>query len=158
MHQIQGVDVLEIYGINEISGLQILAETGTDLSKWENEKHFTSWLNLCPNNKITGGKVFSSKLKKKKANIASQAFRHAANALQRSDHWLGDYFRRMKTKGGNKYAIVATANKIATIYYKMVRYKESFKPVDLIEYQMKRKQAKIDYLERKLESLKKEAA
>ncbi|HWI93020.1 MAG TPA: hypothetical protein VNT20_17205 [Flavisolibacter sp.] len=55
---------------------------------------------------------------KKMPNIASQAFRHAANAVQKSDNWLGDYFRRMKAKGGNKYAIVATANKIATIYYK----------------------------------------
>lgn len=158
LHHIHGVDVMEIYGINEMSGLQILAETGTDLSKWENEKHFTSWLNLCPNNKITGGKVFSSRLMKKKANIASQAFRHAANAVQRSDHWLGDYFRRMKAKGGNKYAIVATANKIATIYYKMIRHKQAFQPLDLKEYQEKRKKAKIAYLERKLESLKKDAA
>ena len=113
LHHIHGVDVTEIYGIGELSALQIFGETGTDLSKWENEKHFTSWLNLSPNNKVTGGKVFSSRLMKKKPNIASQAFRQAANGLGKSDHWLGDYFRRMKAKGGNKYAIVATANKLA---------------------------------------------
>ena len=50
---------------------------------------------------------------KKKPNIASQAFRNAANGVQRSDNWLGDYFRRMKAKGGNTYAMTATANKIA---------------------------------------------
>lgn len=59
-----------------------------------------------------------------------QAFRNAANAVQRSDNWLGDYFRRMKAKGGNKYAMVATANKIATIYYKMVRYKQELTKTD----------------------------
>jgi transposase len=158
LYHIHGVDVIDIYGIGELSALQIFGETGTDLSKWENEKHFTSWLNLSPNNKVTGGKVFSSRLMKKKPNIASQAFRQAANGLSKSNHWLGDYFRRMKAKGGNKYAIVATAHKLAIIYYKMVRYKQTFKPLDLEQYQQKYKKAKIAYLERKLENLKKQVA
>ena len=158
LERIHGIDVLTIYGLSDTGGLELLAETGTDLSKWENELHFTSWLNLCPNNKKSGGKLISSKLMKKKPNTASQAFRSAANAVQRSDHWLGDYFRRMKAKGGNKYAVVATANKIATIYYKMVRYKQEFKPLDLEKYQQKYKQAKIAYLEKKLNELKQQVA
>lgn len=158
MERIHGVDVLAIYGLSETGGLELLAEAGTDLSKWKNEKHFVSWLNLCPNNKISGGKLISSQLLKKKPNPASQAFRQAANSVQKSNHWLGDYFRRMKTKGGNKYAIIATANKLATIYYKIVRFKEEFKPMELELYQQKYKQAKIAYLERKLSQLKKEVA
>ena len=78
----------------------------------------------------------------------------AANSVQRSDHWLGDYFRRMKAKGGNKYAIVATANKLATIYYKMVRYQAEFTPINLDDYNSKRNEHKIKYLERKLQQLK----
>jgi transposase len=159
LKNIHGVDVLAIYGLSDIGGLELLAETGTDLkSKWETENHFVSWLNLCPNNKISGGKLISSKVLKKKANHASQAFKQAANGLQRSDHWLGDYFRRMKAKGGNKFAIVATANKLARIYYKMVTEKVEFQPLDLKDYQSKYKQAKIAYLERKLELLKNQAA
>jgi hypothetical protein len=158
LERIHGVDVLNIYGLSETGGLELLAETGTDLSKWKNENYFKSWLNLCPNNKISGGKLISSKLLKKKPNPASQAFRQAANGVQKSNHWLGDYFRRMKTKGGHKYAIVATAAKIATIYYKMVRYKDEFKPMELEIYQRKYKQAKIAFLERKLLQLKKEVA
>ncbi len=123
--KIHGIDVMEIYGLSHIAGLEILSETGTDLSKWETEKHFVSWLNLCPNNKISGGKLISSQIMSKKPNPASMAFRNAANSVQRGNHWLGDYFRRMKSKGDNKYAIVATAHKMATIYYKMVRYKKS---------------------------------
>ncbi|SFF13058.1 Transposase IS116/IS110/IS902 family protein [Chitinophaga sp. CF118] len=155
---ILGVDVLAIYGLSEISALEILAETGTDMSKWSSEKHFVSWLNLCPNNKISGGKLISSRLIKKKPNAASQAFRMAANSVQRSDHWLGDYFRRMKAKGGNRYAIVATANKMATIYYKMIHNQIAFSPLDINLYKQKRQQAKIAYLERKLQQLKKEIA
>jgi len=158
LEKIHEVDVLNIYGLSETCGLELLAETGSDLSKWENDNHFVSWLNLCPNNKISGGKLISSNLLKKKSNPASQAFRQAANAVQKSNNWLGDYFRRMKAKGGQKYAIVATANKIARIYYKMVRYKQEFNPVELELYQQKYKQAKIAYFERKLSQLKNDAA
>lgn len=155
---IYGVDVMAIYGISDILGLEILSETGTDMTKWPTSKHFVSWLNLCPNNKVSGGKLISSMIMKKKPNVASQAFRNAANAVQRSDNWLGDYFRRMKSKGGNKYASVATANKLATVFYKMVKNKQEFNPVELSEYQQRYKLAKINYLERKLGNLKKEIA
>lgn len=158
LKKIHGVDVLSIYGLSDIGGLELLAETGTDLSKWKNENHFVSWFNLCPNNKISGGKLISSAMFKRKPNPASLALQRAANAVAKSNNWLGDYFRRMKAKGGNKYAVIATANKIAKIYYKMVRYKQEFNPMELTAYQQKYKQAKIAYLERKLSQLKKDAA
>ncbi len=154
IRKILEVDVIEIYGVSEICALEIFSETGPDLSKWPTDDHFVSWLNLCPNNKISGGKLISSTRLKKKPNPASQAFRSAANALGRSDHYLGDYFRRMKAKGGNKYAIVATARKLAIIYYRMVKNKEEFNPVELKDYQEKYKAAKIAYLQRKLDELK----
>ena len=158
LKKLHGVDVMEIFGISETCALEILAETGTDLSKWATEDKFVGWLNLCPNNKISGGKIISSTRLKKKPNLAAQSFRIAANSLLRSNNWLGDYFRRMKTKGGQKYAIVATARKLAIIYYKMVRYKENFTPVNLADYQEKYRTAKINYLERKLKKLKSQAA
>jgi len=158
LKNIHGVNLLAIFGMGSISALEILAETGTDLGKWKTENHFVSWLNLCPNNKISGGKQLSSKVLKKKANPASQAFKSAANSLQRSQNWLGDYFRKMKSRGGNKYAILATANKIAKIYYRMLTEKQEFRPLDLKDYRAKMTQDKIQYLERKLQLLKNEAA
>jgi transposase len=158
LEKIHGVDVLAIYGLSDNGGLEILAETGTDLSKWKDEKKFVGWLNLCPNNKISAGKLLSSRVKKMKSNAASNAFKQAANSLQRSDHWLGDYFRRMKAKGGNKYAIVATANKLAQIYYKMLTQKAPFTPVEITAYQQERQRKQIMYLERKLEKLKASSA
>jgi hypothetical protein len=154
LKNIHKVDVMDIYGISETGALELLAETGTDLSKWETEERFVSWLNLCPNKKITGGKLISSKLLKKKANAASQALRMAANSLKRSNNWLGDYFRRMKSKGGHKYAIVATARKLAIIYYRMVRYKQPFSPFDHEVYKEKYRLAKIASLEKALKKLK----
>ena len=86
LEKIFDVNVLAIYGLSDVGALEILSETGTDLSKWPTEKHFVSWLNLCPNNKVSGGKIISSKLMKRKTNMAAQAFRAAANGVQKSDH------------------------------------------------------------------------
>jgi transposase len=154
LKQIYGVDVLEIFGISETTALEILSETGTDLNRWPTANHFVSWLNLCPNNKITGGKLVSSKIMKKLPNNAAQAFRAAANGVRRSENWMGDYFRRMRAKGGHKFAITATARKLALIFYNMVRNKEAFKPVDIDIYKEKQRQSKIQYLEKRLSELR----
>lgn len=154
LERIHGVDVTQIYGISELTALRIYSETGSDLSKWADEDRFVSWLRLCPNNKVSAGKVISSMVMKGKAGYASQAFRQSANALSRSDHWLGEYFRRMRAKAGNKYAIIAVARKLAIIYYKMVRYKQAFKAVDVDEYRQKNKAARIKYLEKQLAKVK----
>ncbi|GAO45746.1 IS110 family transposase [Flavihumibacter petaseus] len=153
LKRIHGVDVTEIYGVSQTSAMEILAETGTHLRQWENEKKFVAWLNLCPNNKITGGKVISSMVMKKKAGNATQAFRAAANSLQRSDHYLGHYFRKMKSKGGNKYAIIATARKMAIIYYKMITEKVAFNPIQMEEYKEKMQADKIAYYQKKIAQL-----
>jgi transposase len=148
-----GVDPTEIFGISEISVLEIVAETGTDMSKWASEKHFTSWLGLAPNNKISGGKIISSRIMKKKHN-AGQAFRIAANSLYRSQNPLGDFYRRIKAKQGAGKAVVATARKIAVIYYNMLIKKEGFNPKQLLDFQERYKQKKIRALEKRLMTLK----
>ncbi|MBK8404859.1 MAG: transposase [Saprospiraceae bacterium] len=56
----------EIFGITETNAIEIISEVGLDMSKWPTVKHFTSWLNLAPNNKISGGKVLVAGSKKKK--------------------------------------------------------------------------------------------
>ncbi len=155
---IHKVDVMAIYGINEISALEILSETGTDMSKWETPGHFKSWLNLSPNSKISGGKLLSSKIRKKKPNAAAKAFRMAAGGVQNMDNWIGHFFRRMKTKGGHKYAIVATAAKLAVIYHKMLTDRHPFNPLNYEAQIEKHKQAKIASLQKAIDRLKKQVA
>ena len=151
-----GVDATEIFGISEITVLEIVSETGLDMSKWPTAKHFSSWLGLTPNNKISGGKLISSKVIKKK-HIAGQAFKMAASCLYRSQNPLGDYYRRIKSRNGAAKAVVATARKMAVIYYNMIDKKEGFNPSQLIDYQEKHKQKKIKALEKRLAALKQAA-
>lgn len=149
LKQILGVDVTEVAGISELSALAILSEVGTDMSKWKTEHHFTSWLGLAPNTKISGGKEISSRIKKKKHH-AGQAFRIAANSLYNSKGPLGDYYRRIRVKAGAAKAVVATARKLAIIYYKMVLNKESFNPKQIDDYLKKYREKKINQLKKKL--------
>lgn len=149
LNEILGTNVTEVAGISELSALSILAECGTDMSKWKTEHHFTSWLGLAPNTKISGGKEISSKIKKKK-HYAGQAFRIAANSLYHAKSPLGEHYRRLRAKVGAGKATVATARKLAIIYYKMVSNKEAFNPQALEEYQQKYKQKKLSQLKRKI--------
>ena len=151
-----GVDLCKIPGIAEVSVLEFIAETGTDTKKWPGTKCFTAWLNLVPNTKITGGKIISSKMMKKK-NRAGQTLRMATTSLASNKTPLGDYYRRMKSKKGGKGAALATAHKLARIIFKMLETKEEFSYDLLIESQKKYREIKIKQLEKQLERLKKVA-
>jgi transposase len=109
--------------------LPLFSEVGRDLaSRWPTAPHFASWLNLCPDNDISGGRVLWRGTRKGQ-NRAGQIFRMAAYSLHRSPTPLGNYLRRMKAKLGPKAATTATAHKIAVIFYtivtKQVEYDES---------------------------------
>lgn len=143
-----GVEVTKIYGIKEITALTLFSETGINLKeKFPTEKQFLSWINVVPNNKITGGKVISSRVKKKK-NKAGQALRDAASSLWTSQNPIGDYLRRKKAKSGAKQAVVATARKLGAIYYKMVTDKVEFNPSHIVKNTE-------EYLKNKLKQIEK---
>ncbi len=148
LYNILAVDVTRIWGLKNITALTLLSETGPCLKqKFPSEKQFLSWLNVVPNNKITGGKMISSRVPRKK-NRAGQAMREAANALWNAKNPLGDYLRKKKTRSGAGQAIVATARKIASVYYKMVTEKVEFRK-DIME------EAQEKYWRKKLLSLEK---
>lgn len=150
LYQIHGVDVTNIPGFKSTTALTVLSEIGPDIKKdFPTDKQFLSWLNLVPDNKITGGKVIFSKVKRKK-NKAGQAFREAANALWNSKSPLGDYLRKKKAQKGANKAIISTARKIAAIYYKMTTEKVEFDPLVISKNNHQGLIKKIAYLEKSI--------
>jgi transposase len=135
----------EIPGIGRVSAEQIVAETGTDMSKWKTQKHFCSWLNLAPNTNISGGKVLKKKNPKRK-NKAGQSFLRAASTLKAAKNYLGQFYRRIKAKAGALKAIKATARKIAIIFYKMIKDNSAFNAPSLEEYNQHFKDRQIKYI------------
>lgn len=156
LKKMTGVDLTKIPGMRDASALEFISEVGTDMSKWKSAKHFSAWLNLVPNTKISGGKVISSKMQKKKNN-AGRCLRQVAATLSQNKSHLGDFYRKMRAKLGGKGAIVATANKISKIIFNMLSKKEEYKE-EISQLNMeKRKQNRIEYLEKELQKLKKAA-
>lgn len=145
LYNILGVDITKVFGISELTALEIISETGLDLDKWATRKHFTSWLNLAPNNRVSGGKLLRPK-KNKRRNRAGQAFLMAAYAIQRSNHWLGQYYRRIRARSGPQVAIKATARKLAVIFYEMVKHKVEFNPISEKTYEENYSQYRLKYL------------
>ena len=125
LYRMTGVDLTRIDGVDGFTALKVISEIGTDMTKWPTAKHFASWLGLSPDNRITGGKVKSSKTKPS-ANRAAAALRMAANALHRSDSALGAFLRRKKAHLGAPKAITATAHKLARLIYSMLRYGQDY--------------------------------
>jgi transposase len=150
---IVGVDLCKVEGISEVSCLELLSEIGTDMSKWQNSKHFSAWLNLAPNTKITGGKIISSKMQKKK-NHAGQTIRMSASSLKACKSPMGDYARKMKSRLGKKGGVVATAHKLSRIIYTMIKDKIEYNPDILVQNNEKWKVKRIKYLEKQLSQLK----
>jgi transposase len=125
-YKIFGVNLMRIPGINEGSLLKLTGELGHDFTeKFDTYKKFCRWENLAPNNKITGGKIISSKLPKHK-NPVGQIFRELAVTLGNSKNPLGNYYRRIRSRKGPMGAVVATANKISKIVYTMVKTKTEY--------------------------------
>ena len=116
-----------IPGINQRIVEILLAEVGLDMSKWPTEAHFASWLGLCPDNRISGGKILSSKTRNVRCRLAN-ALRMAATTLYRSHSALGDYFRRLRARLGSPAAITAAAHKLVRILFAMLRDRRSFDP------------------------------
>ena len=114
-----GVDLTRIDGVGAYTALKVVSEIGTDMTKWPTAKHFASWLGLSPNNRITGGRIMSSKTK---ASGNRAALRLAANALHRSDSALGAFLRRKKAHLGAPKAITATACLTSTNFAGSVDY------------------------------------
>jgi len=144
-----GVDLTAIEGIGTTAALTMLTEVGPDLSRFKTEKHFTSWLGLCPDNRVSGGKVLSSHTRRV-INRLSDVLRLAATSLECSQSALGSYHRRMKAKLGAAEGVTATAHKLARLIYRLVKHGEAYVGQGMLDYEKK-------HQERRLKSLQKTA-
>jgi transposase len=120
LHRILGVDLTALPGLSTITVHTFFSEVGTDLSKFPTSKHFASWLGLCPDHRISGGKVLSAHTRTVKSR-AAYALRLAAYSAGHSYSAIGDYFRRMRARLGAPKAITATAHKLAHIIYHLLK-------------------------------------
>jgi transposase len=145
LFRITGTDLTQVDGIDVVTAATILSEAGWDMSKWEDEHHFVSWLRLCPDNRISGNKVLG-KGQLPTNNRASIALRMAASTLRVSNTYLGAQFRRFRTKLGAPVAIKAMAAKLARLVYRMLRYGMKYVDQGAKIYEAQHRQRQIGQL------------
>ena len=139
LYRIFGVDLTKVPGINVLTSQILLAEIGPDFSRFANGPAFTSWLGLCPDNRVSGGKVLSVKTRKVK-NRAATALRMAAYSLHHSQSCLGHFYRRMRAKLGAPKAITATAHKLARIIYHMLTTRQAYNETICVQNEVQNRQ------------------
>jgi transposase len=125
LFRIAGVDLTDVPGISTLTAHTILMEVGTDMSRFRNASAFASWLGLCPEKQVSGGKVLYTRTRKVK-NRAAIALRLGAHCLYHAQNYLGDFYRKMKWRLGAPAAVTATAHKLARIVYHLLFTKQPY--------------------------------
>jgi transposase len=152
-YKMVGVDLFSIEGISRSTVMTFLSEVGNDIYKFKTGKQFTSWLRLAPNNKISGGKILSSRTPRGK-NYLAASLRNAANSIGlMKTGALKAFFSRIAFKKGRAAAITATARKLATIIWSMVTRQLPYKPYDQTTYSKKVKESVIFNIKAKMKRL-----
>jgi transposase len=152
LQRVTGVDPTRIDGIDVMVSQTILSEVGWDMSRWKTEAHFSSWLGLCPDNRISGDKVLGRGTRRV-VNRAATALRQAANTLMRSRSYLGAQYRRLRTKLGAPKAITAMAHRLARLVYRMLKYGQSYVDKGTEHYEERFRQQQIQLLRKRAAKL-----
>jgi hypothetical protein len=127
-YRVLGVDLTQVPAFQTPTVLLLLAELGPDFAgKFPTAKHFSSWLGLCPDNRITGGKIMSSATRDVKSRVA-EALRLAAQSLWHAQNYFGELYRRWKARLGGPKAITAMAHKLARILWHLLKFRQAFNP------------------------------
>lgn len=125
LYRIFGVDLTNVPGISAVTAHTILCEIGVDLARFRNASAFASWLGLCPEKQISGGKTLYTRTRQVRNRVAI-ALRLGAHALHHADNYLGEFFRRMQRKLGKPEAVTATAHKLARIVFHVLTAREEY--------------------------------
>jgi transposase len=152
LYRISGVDLTQIDGIDALAATKIISEIGLDMNRWPSEKHFSSWLGLCPNNRVSGDKVLR-RATRKVVNPASTMLRVCAQGLFTSKSALGAFARRMNSKLGPASAITAIAHKLAKLVYRLLRYGDDYLDIGEELYEKQYQERALKNLQRRARQL-----
>lgn len=152
LYGVLGTDLTQIHGLGPALALKLVAECGTDLRAWKSAKHFTSWLCLAPGNKISGGKLLSSRTRRSSSRAAA-LLRLAATTIGRSDTALGAFYRRLSSRIGKQKAVTATARKIAVLFYNALRFGMIYHDPGAAAYEERHRTRVLANLQRRAKTL-----
>lgn len=152
LYALLGADLSQIHGLGPYTVLRLVSECGDDMRKWPTSKHFTSWLTLAPGNKISGGRVLSSKTRRS-SNRAAALLRIAAVNIGRTHTAIGAFYRRLAARVGKAKAVTATARKLAVLFYNALRFGLTYCDPGADYYEERYRQRVLDNLRHRAQRL-----
>ncbi len=151
-HLTGGIDLTQVDGITPYTALKLISEIGLDMTRGPTEKHFTSWLTLAPKNKISGGRLLSSRTQPS-ANRAVAILRMTAMSLGRTHTALGAFYRRLAARIGKPQAITATARKLAILVYRTLQGNLAYRDLGADAYEAQQRTRTLRRLRHRAVSL-----
>jgi len=153
LFRMTGTDLTRLDGVDVMTATTIVSEAGYDMSRWQTENHFVSWLRLCPDNRISGDKIIGQG-RLPTNHRATIALKMAASTLRTNQTYLGAAFRRLRTKLGAPVAIKAMAAKLARLLYRMLRYGMNYVDQGVEFYEAQHRKLQINSLKWKAAQLR----
>jgi transposase len=146
LYRMSGVDLTGIDAIGVETVQVVLSEYGPDLSRFPTEKQFISHITLAPHQPMSGGKPVKKKKRGSASSRVAAALRMAAVSLRRSNTALGAYYRQIARRTGADVAVFATARKLATLIYRLLRWGQPYLDEGVEAFEKRHQQARIQRL------------
>jgi transposase len=139
-----GHDLSQLPCLSNYSIMQIIAEVGTDMTRWQSAKHFTAWLGVAPGSRQSGK---TRKSQPRFRGKAGRLFCVVSQSLAKSKYLaLGGFYRRLRGRKGGQVANIAAARKLAVLFYNTLRFGWAYVEQGLAEYEKKYKEQYIKRL------------
>ena len=152
LYQLLGTDLTQIDGIGAYNALRLVTEIGTDMTRWPNERHFTSWMTLAPRNRVTGGRLHGT-ARTPSPNRAATMLRMSAVSVGRTQTAIGAFYRRLSFRTEKAKAITATARKLAILVYRTLKGEIAYKDPGVSAYDIRYRASAVRRLRQRAEAL-----
>ncbi len=147
LYRMSGVDLTGIDAIGVETVQLVLSEYGPDLSRFPTEHQFVSHVTLAPHKPTSGGKPVKKPKKRGSASTRVAAgLRMAALSLRHSETALGAYYRHIARRKAGDVAVFATARKLATLIYRLLRWGQPYVDEGAAAYEKRYQQARVKSL------------
>jgi transposase len=140
-------------GINRRVAEIVLAEAGSDMTRFPNQHHFASWIGLCPGQNESAGKQKSGRTRKGNRALRCALVEAAHGAVRKKDSYYGAQYRRIAVRRGKKRAIVAVAHSMAIAIYHMVKSKTAYRELGANFFDANNPLRTLNRLAKRIESL-----
>jgi transposase len=153
LYRMSGVDLTCIDAIGVQTVQVVLSEYGPDLSRFPTEKQFVSHVTLAPRRRMSGGKPVRNKKRSRASTRVAGALKMAALSLRNSATALGAYYRRLARRIGGDVAVFATARKLATLIYRLLRWGQPYVDEGMEAFELRYQKIRIAALKENAKQL-----